>query len=418
MKKLGLLSALMALMACRDASTGDDAPGDDDLETARGLVACEDAGDGTVADADGAVADGGAPRDAGVSRDAGSANDAGAPRDAGAGGDACSSLPTQQARVACAANAVLATLSSTQRSGINLQLTDDTNRSKWNNLPVGLRPRAGLQLGSLSASSQAAVLAMMNVALNDDGRATMTGILRADDYLKTMQSGYGSETYSVAIYGTPSASSDFEVMFGGHHMAYNLNFVGGSFYPVPQHLASEPRGEFTFDGGTYAPMVPKIDAMFAVYESLDVAQRSGAYLAGQTFSDVVVNPNLDYGRGKSRTTKAAYPTGANRKGVLVSTMKPAQQALVTAALEQWVRQYPAEVADQLMSDYTVAYGDTYFAWGGSASGASQNTTGSYLRIDGPRAWVEVSIQGGIVIRGTPHPHTIYHDKTYDYGGQL
>jgi len=373
------------------------------------LLAC---GDDTTRDDDGQL-DGGTNSDGGGASDAGTTGDV--TTDAAA---ACSTLATQQARVACAANAVLDTLSATQRSGVNLPLTDYASRSKWNNLPVMMRPRAGIQMGSLGASSQAAVLDMLNLALNENGRATLTGVLRADDYLGTMQGGYGSGTYAVAIYGTPSASSDFEVMFGGHHMAYNLNFVGGSFYPVPHHIASEPRAEFTFDGGTYAPMVPKIDAMFAVYDALDATQRTTAYLAGQTFSDVVVNPNLDYGLGQSRTSKAAYPTGANRKGVLVSTMSTAQQALVTTALEQWVRQYPAEVADKLMSDYTGAYGDTYFAWGGSASGASQNTTGSYLRIDGPRAWVEVSIQGGIVIRGTPHPHTIYHDKTYDYGGQL
>lgn len=73
-------------------------------------------------------------------------------------GVACAALSPQQARVACATNAVLATLSDTQLAGVNMPMTDDTNRSKWNNLPVMLRPRAGVQMASLSATTQAAVL--------------------------------------------------------------------------------------------------------------------------------------------------------------------------------------------------------------------------------------------------------------------
>src|SRR6478735_9306649 len=61
----------------------------------------------------------------------------------------CQTLATQQGRVACAANAVLATLSATQLSSVNLKLTDYTNRTKWNNLPVAMKPRAGVQMGSL-----------------------------------------------------------------------------------------------------------------------------------------------------------------------------------------------------------------------------------------------------------------------------
>jgi len=165
-------------------------------------------------------------------------------------------------------------------------------------------------------------------------------------------------------------------------------------------------------------MVERSAAMFAIYDALDATQRSSAYLTGQTFSDVIVNPGLDYGKGQNRTSKSAYPAGANRRGVIVAKLTAAQQALVTAAIEQWVRHVPGEAADEIMAAYTGAYADTYFAWGGNASGPSKDRTGSYLRIDGPRAWIELSVQGGIVIRGQAHPHTIYRDKVYDYGGQL
>ncbi|MET0341243.1 MAG: DUF3500 domain-containing protein [Polyangiales bacterium] len=331
---------------------------------------------------------------------------------------ACSSEATQQGRVACAANAMLATLTDTQKAGVAFALTDYATRSKWSNFPVQMNARAGMQMSALSSSSQAAVLDLLRIALNTNGQNTAIGILRADDYLASRANGYGSGLYSVAVFGTPAATGDFEVMFGGHHMAYNLNFVGGNLYPVPQHLGAEPKGSFTLNGASYDPLTAKGDAMFAIYSGLDTAQRTTAYLSGQTFNDTIAAPSLDYNKGASRTSKTVYPTGDNRKGVKVSDLSTTQQALVTTAIEQWARQYPNELSDALMTAYTGAYADTLFAWAGSSSGPSKDAQNSYLRIDGPRVWIELAVQGGIVIQGETHYHTIYRDKTMDYGGQF
>jgi hypothetical protein len=52
------------------------------------------------------------------------------------------------------------------------------------------------------------------------------------------------------------------------------------------------------------------------------------------------------------------------------------------------------------------------------SGPDPDVQGTYFRIDGPRVWIEVACQGGIVFRNATHFHTIYRDKQYDYGGTL
>ena len=71
-----------------------------------------------------------------------------------------------------------------------------------------------------------------------------------------------------------------------------------------------------------------------------------------------------------------------------------------------------------MTEYTGSYADTYVAWSGSSSGISKDVSGSYIRIGGPRVWIELAVQGGGVTRNATHYHTIYHDKTLDYGGQF
>ncbi|MFT3710885.1 MAG: DUF3500 domain-containing protein [Archangium sp.] len=374
---------------------------------------------GGVEGTDGGTGGGGGTATGGGTGGGTSSFDGGLSTDAGV---ACSTLGTQQSRVACAANAVLDSLSSTQLGTVSFPLSDYVTRSKWNNLPVGARPRGGAQLSALSSTSQAAVNDLLTISLSSTGQQTAFGILAADEYLAANGGGsqYGSSTYSIAIFGTPTDTGDFEVMFGGHHMAFNMNFAGGAFYPVPQHLGAEPKAAFTLNGNTWSPMAPKGDAMFAVYAALDSTQQSSSYLSGQTFSDVVVTPDLDYGKGDARTTSSAYPAGSNRKGVLVSSMTSAQQALVVAAIEQWARQYPPEVADGLMSAYSssAAFADTYFAWGGSSAGPDKDVNGSYLRIDGPRCWIELSVQGGVVIRNVSHYHSVFHDKQYDYGGEF
>lgn len=48
---------------------------------------------------------------------------------------------------------------------------------------------------------------------------------------------------------------DWAIMFGGHHMAYNIAFTGGVGYPTPNHLGVEPKASFTQDGQSYAPLV-------------------------------------------------------------------------------------------------------------------------------------------------------------------
>lgn len=347
----------------------------------------------------------------------------------------CASEAAGVAQAVCAANAFLATLSDTQKAAANLAYTDKAARTNWSNLP-GVT-RAGVKMGDLSADQQTAALAMMATVLTSNGLAELTGIRAADDYLAAQGGGggggpggggpgggggggYGSANYYVAVVGTPSTTDKWEIMFGGHHMAFNVNYVAGVGYPVPNHAGVEPKGEFTQDGTTYAPLEPKASALVAIFKALDSTSFSSAYLTGQTFSDVLIGPQ-EYGTGSYAAAQAKFPTGSARGGVVVSTLPAETQALVTTAIELWVRDYAPETATSLLADYTSAdaYADTRVAWAGTSSTTLDvDVDKTYMRIDGPRVWIEVSCQAGVVIQGKTHYHTIYRDKSFDYGDQL
>ena len=86
-----------------------------------------------------------------------------------------------------------------------------------------------------------------------------------------------------------------------------------------------------------------------------------------------------------------------------------------------MKDFIGDISDKLAAEYTSAdaYADTYIAFGGpNALTVDVETSGTYMRIDGPRVWIEVSCQGGIVIKGKTHYHTIYRDKKLDYSGKL
>lgn len=332
--------------------------------------------------------------------------------------DCTSDDPAMQA--ACGAQAFLDTLSATDQDTVLYDFSDATNKTCWSNLPGQNRP--GITFGALGTEARTAAMSLAHLVFSDAGYEDFRGVLAADDYLGTQGSSggpfgagaYTSDNAHIAIFGTPG-SGDWMLSIGNHHMAYNVTFVSGTGYPTPNHLGAEPRGEFTVNGETFGPLVSEGDAMIALFGSLDATTLAAAHLSG-TFGDIVLGPD-EYCTGDY--TNVVFPTGTQRGGVLVSSLSAAQQALVTAAIAEWVRDYDPGISDDLMAAYTTtdAYADTLVAWGGSASTPDVTVNGTYFRIDGPRVWIEVAVQNGVVLSGT-HYHTIYRDRSFDYGGEL
>ena len=406
------------------------------------LSACgEDTDPGTTADA-------GTEADSGTSTDSGTNTG-----DGGATTADCSTAATHVEQVVCASNAFLDTLTAEQRTSVVYAWTDPVAKTYWSNLP-GVT-RNGLKWGALSAESKTAALKLASLVLTEEGYADLTGVFAADDYLGAYDGGtagpggppggdggmggpppgdggfggppggdggmgggivldYSSNNYIIAFIGTPSATGSWMLQIGGHHMAFNVTYLNGTGYPTPNHLGAEPKSVIEVNGATYAPLEDDGNAMLAMYDSLSAEQLDAAYLTG-TFSDVVLGP-VEYGTGSY--SKVVFPAQA---GLLVSTLSESQQALVTAAIKKWVADFAPAISDPLMAAYTSpdAYAHTYISWAGTKSaGVDVDVSGTYMRIDGPRVWIEVACQSGVVIRNITHYHTIYRDKQTDYGNQL
>ncbi|SOD92851.1 DUF3500 domain-containing protein [Spirosoma fluviale] len=318
----------------------------------------------------------------------------------------CSSA-TGLAQVVCLAEAFKATLTATQLATVQLTYTK-TNAVRWSNLPEGLyRNRVGISWGSLSATqltaARALIAAVLAQSVNNEGFDEMEGNLVADDYLATNGGGseYGRGNYYMAFLGTPSTTGLWELQFGGHHYTLANTYNGGKTTGVtPSFRAVEPMAAVTANNRTYQPVEQERQAFATLLAALSTSEQATAKLT-TTFTDILLGPGKD----------AQFP--ATKSGLKVGNLDATKKALVLNTIKLYVNDLDSETAAAVLAKYTADLDNTYLAYSGTGTMSTQN---DYVRLDGPGVWIEYSSQGGIIIRNTPHPHSVWRDHTSDYGG--
>ena len=303
----------------------------------------------------------------------------------------------------CLAQAFYNTLSTTEQSTVQRDLTETNATQYWTNLPVSSSNRKGISLSALSDTQYAAAELLINAVLTSQGQTTMANLRTADQYLRTNGggTGYGEDIYNISFLGTPSTSSAWILEFTGHHYTW-FYAMDASNTPVsltPNFVGVEPVS-YTSSGSTLTPMASEHDAMKAILASFSSSQLAAAKLS-TSVSDLVVGPQND----------GNFPS--TQSGIAVSALSSDQQDLVKAAIAAYAGdangtgQYDAYVASSALAS-------TYISWSNYSDLA---TRGSYMRIDGPRVWIEFSVQSGVIFSAN-HYHTVWRDKTYDYGGNF
>lgn len=331
------------------------------------------------------------------------------------------STATNTAAVVEAANAFIASLTAEQQTTVMYEKTL-ANAAQWSNFPTTFVARNGVRIGDMSTDAAAAAVALAGVAAGPTGAKLLDELREADEWLVTdgnaSSTDYRRGLYYFSIHGTPSTSSAWMLQIAGHHLAYNFMYGGACTSATPLFDGAEPM-DWTDGGTTHAPLGDQRSRMVALLAS--VGSLDGAKLSG-TFGDLINGPaGGGPGGGGGGDTKypsgLTYPTGSTGRGAAVSAMTTAQKDLVKAAIEAWVNNVADGVATPLLAAYESdeALAETYVGWSGSSDLSS---AASYVRIDGPRVWIEASVQGGIVYKNIVHWHTIFRDKVADYGAEF
>jgi hypothetical protein len=317
------------------------------------------------------------------------------------GGDSPGGANT--AEVTKAVTAFLSTLDATERDKIEYDFSDSKARQTWSNFPATAVPREGVALSDLTAGQQKAALAVLQVALSSDGFQQDGNIQKADDYLNSLggqgADGFGGlKDYYIAVYGQPSTTQPFMVQFGGHHLARNLTYNGDKVSQTPQFVGSEPTS-FPSGGATIEPVKAESTSMFAAVAAFTADQRKSAEITSGTFDDLLMGPGKDSGN---------FPAP---EGLLVSSLNDSQRQTVMAAIKAYAGDLSTAAATKLIAKYQSELGQTRIGWSNNTGPTDEH---SYIRIDGPSVWIEFINTRSM---STPdiHFHTVYRDKTNDYG---
>lgn len=323
--------------------------------------------------------------------------------------------------VAAAAVAFDRILSSAERKALERPFARDA-AIHWSNLPIGIVARDGLRLGDLDAAKTKAARQLLDTALSACGLQLFDEIRRADDQLvplDTRKIGWGSGNYYLTLLGAPSARQPWMLQVGGHHIAYNLTFNGHQPGATPLFFGTEPI-RFTVDGIEHEPLQRQSTAMANVAAA--ISAHPEAKLSG-TFTDVVkgvvvVEVPGQFPKGGIDTGfPQSYPTGSLDRGVRYSALTPAQQAIVRTALESYASLPGQAITGPLVEAYesSAALADTYVGYAGTTDFSAK---GSYVRIDGPRIWMEFIVQPAVARPSDLHYHALWRDKQSDYGGEI
>ncbi len=180
----------------------------------------------------------------------------------------------------------------------------------------------------------------------------------------------------------------------------------------------------------------------AITLQADTTNASAGILTGQTFSDVVMGvTSSGDGNFPFINTTPTYPTGTTGRGVLYSSLNATEQAEAVAMIEAWVNTQASDVAASLLADYLSpsALAQTYVGYqvgAGIADGTTTsranfdptinqeaapiNSQNSYIRVDGPRVWIEFVVQAAVAYKayGFVHYHSLWRDKLADYGNEF
>jgi hypothetical protein len=323
-----------------------------------------------------------------------------------------STSSSQTSNVVIAAQTFQSTLTASQQAGLLLPWNVDTAR-RWSNLPAAMVTRNGIAWGSLTTSQKTAARSLILTALGTTGNSLHEGMQFADDALVAIygaNSAYGNGNYYIAFIGSPSTSDFWMLQLTGHHLTFNLAFNGSYKSVTPMFLGVEPKGAFSLNGTTYDPMSTQREAIAALGALLPTY--SGAKLAG-TYSDLIYGAN---GAGGIDGICPRNYASITDHGLPYNDLSTAEKQLVQTAIKSYVNTQSSEFSQEFLNAYLAdaALAQTYVAYSGNGN---VSTNGNYFRIEGPRVWIEFSVQRSIVVSSDIHYHTIWRDKLADYGGK-
>ena len=293
---------------------------------------------------------------------------------------------------------------------------DDTARMKWNNLPVGLRARAGMSVGNMTDEQRKLFHRILSVSLSSQGYLKTSSIMQLDNllnqyydtvyYRKVIDSAtYGfvrsllwsPGNYYLAFFGNPS-DSVWGYKVEGHHLSVNFTFIKDKLSVTPFFVGTDPAEyPITVNAGLRV-LGQEEDLGIKLIHLLSPAQQKKATMRSEVPGDII-------------TAAESGKRLVDNWGLQAAQMTKQQQAVLQYIIREFVFNLEYDKAvieyDKILK---AGIDKIYFGWIGEYG----EKVPHYYILNGPTFLIEFDNNGG-PRRAANHIHAIWREKGNEYG---
>jgi hypothetical protein len=296
----------------------------------------------------------------------------------------------------------------------------DTARVQWNNLPVGLRARAGISMGNLSDEQRMLIHRILSASLSSQGYLKATGIMHLDNliniyydtlferkafdekthqFLKDLK--WSNKNYYFALFGNPQTDSVWGYKLEGHHLSLNFTFDHQHLSVTPMFVGTDPSEFLMTEYAGWRVLGQEEDLGLKLIQSMTPSQKQKAIRSTEVPGDIIT-------AAESGIRLVDY------WGIKAAELPKKQQDILKRIIREFVFNLEQEKADAEYDKIIKAgIGNIYFGWIGETSEIAPH----YFILNGPTFIIEFDNNGGPRERAN-HIHAIWREKGNEYGEDI
>ncbi|ULQ52977.1 DUF3500 domain-containing protein [Flavihumibacter fluvii] len=292
---------------------------------------------------------------------------------------------------------------------------EDSARTKWNNLPVGLRPRAGINIGKMTEDQRKLFHRILSVTLSSQGYLKATSILHLDNllnlyydslyykkaiddtmhkFLQDLQ--WSHRNFYLAFFGNPTGQI-WGFKIEGHHLSINFSFVNDKLSVTPFFIGTDPAEYPNSEYAGWRVLGQEEDLGIKLMSSLSPALQQKATISKEVPGDIF-------------TSAESGKRLLDFQGIKGAEMSKEQKAIALYIIREFV--FNMEYDKALVEyDKIIKAGidKIYFGW----IGPVQEKEPHYYVLNGPTFLIELDNQG--FMGNANHIHAIWREKGNEYG---
>ncbi len=293
---------------------------------------------------------------------------------------------------------------------------NDTSRLKWNNLPVGLRARAGTSIGNMTNDQRKLVHRILSASLSSQGYLKATAIMHLDELINRFYDSlyvqkeindttyrfvkkllWSPRNYFFAFFGSP-ADKQWGYKLEGHHLSVNFTFVGDKLSVTPFFVGTDPAEYMRTEYAGWRVLGQEEDLGLKLIATLTEQQREKAIQSKDVPADIITGAES----GKRLV---------HNWGIKGSELDKNQKAIMQHIIREFVFNLEFDKAvweyDKILK---AGIENIYFGW----VGGFEEKQAHYFVLNGPTFLIEFDNNGG-PRKSANHIHAIWREKGNEYG---